>query len=376
MEYPGKNQRGNIMNKLIQSDLSKCVGCNLCVHVCPINEANITLIENGQLMVGVDNEKCIVCGACLAVCRQKSRDYDDDTERFIEDLMNGVAISVFCTPPVSADLPDWDRILTWLRRLGAKNIFDISFGADISAWAYIRWIRQNSPKTIIFQPCPAIVDYVLLHNPSLLPYLSPVHSPMMCAAIYIRRYQNTPHRFAAISPCIAKSSEFKETGNLVSYNVTFKKLEEYIARNDIPLPVEPGNYDHQQSGLGAVYSYTGGLKENVEFFLGQALRADKSEGQSLVYKVLDEFGKGDMENWPMVLDLINCPEGCRLGTGAVNGKTVSGVETAMENAGKAELSGMKRKYLEQMFADFDGSLRLTDFVRQYSPRPVAKKEAP
>jgi len=355
------------MRKLIKNDLSKCVGCNSCIRACPISEANIAFFENGQLKVRVDNEKCIACGACLAACQHKSRDYDDDTEIFIEDLRKGVAISVFCAPAARANLRDWDRTLAWLRRLGAKSIFDMSLGADVSTWAYIRWIQRTSPKTVISKPCPAIVDYILLHNPSLLPYLSPVHSPMMCMAIYMRRYQNIPDKLAAISPCIAKAHEFDETGNLVSYNVTFKKLEEYIIRKGISLPDEPGNYDHHQAGFRSVFLYPGGLKENVEFFLGKALRVDKSEGQSMVYKVLDEFGKENMENWPMVFDVLNCPEGCNLGTGTMHGQSVVKMGTTMENAGKGALSDRECEYFYQLLADFDGSLRLTDFLRQYDP---------
>ena len=368
-----KIEEENKMRKLIQNDLSKCVGCNRCIRFCPIDEANIVFIENDGLKVKVDNEKCIACGTCLATCQHESRTYIDDTEKFIEDLKKGEAISVFFAPAARANLRDWDRILTWLRKLGAGSIYDVSLGADICTWAYIRWIQKNNPRTVISQPCPAIVDYILLHNPSLLPYLSPIHSPMMCTAIYMRRYQNIPHKLAAISPCVAKSSEFEETGNLVSYNVTFKKLEEYIARNGISLPDEPGTYDHFQSGLGAVYSYPGGLKENVEFFLGKALRVDKSEGQSVVYKILDDFGRETPENWPAVFDVLNCSEGCNLGTGVRHDRSVFEMAKAMENARKAALAGREQEYFDQMFADFDRNLRLEDFTRHYYPSPVKKK---
>ena len=363
------------MRKLIQNDLSKCVGCNRCIRACPISEANIVFMEDGRMKVKIDNDKCIACGACLATCQHESRTYEDDTEKFIEDLRSGETISVFCAPAARANLRDWSRVLTWLRMLGAKNIFDVSLGADICTWAYIRWIQQNNPKTVISQPCPAIVDYILLHNPSLLPYLSPIHSPMMCTAIYMRRYKNISGKIAAISPCIAKASEFEETGNLVSYNVTFKKLEEYIVRNCIMLPPEQGYYDHPLSGLGSVYSYPGGLKENVEFFLGKALRVDKSEGQSVVYKALDEFGQESPEHWPVVFDVLNCPEGCNLGTGTLHhDRSVFEVGTAMEKARQESIAGREREYFDQMFADFDRDLKLSDFVRQYYPRPVLKRD--
>jgi len=358
------------MRKLIQNDLSKCSGCNCCIRACPIGEANIPFFDNGRLKVRVENEKCIVCGACLAACRNNSRFYEDDTERFIADLMKGEAISVLYATAARTNLRDWDKIQAWLKSLGAKNIFDVSLGSNIGTWAYIRWIQQNKPKTIISQPCPAVVDYIRFYNPSLMPYLSPVHSPVTCAAIYMRRYQNIPHKLAAISPCIAQANEFEETGRLVSYNVTFKRLEEYIARNNIILPDDPEWHDHDQSCSGSARPSPCGLKENVEFFLGKALRVDKSEGQSIVYKVLDAFGKESPENLPTVFDLSNCPEGCNFGMGTEHAPGAHKAGMAIGKEENRALVDGDREYFEQMFADFDGSLRITDFLRRYNSRPA------
>jgi len=47
----------------------------------------------------------------------------------------------------------------------------------------------------------------------------------------------------------------------------------------------------------------------------------------------------------------------------------------MEKARLEALEGREREYFDQMFADFDSNLRLADFTRQYSPRPVIKREA-
>jgi iron only hydrogenase large subunit-like protein len=362
------------MRHLIQNDLSKCVGCNRCIRVCPVDEASCVFIDGNQVRVKIDNSKCIACGACLSACQHEARYYEDDTARFFEDLKKGASISVLCAPAARANLQDWDRVLTWLRKLGVKTIFDVSMGADICTWAYIRWIQKNKPKTVISQPCPAIVDYILLHNPSLLPYLSPIHSPMLCTAIYMRRYQGIHDKIAAISPCIAKANEFEETGGIVSYNVTFKNLENYLIDNKISLPREKSDYDHPLSGLGSVYSYPGGLKENVEFFLGKSLRVDKSEGQSVVYKSLDTFGNEHEENWPAVFDVLNCSEGCNLGTGTQHVRSVLEIGMAMDRARKKSLEGRKQEYSNQMLEDFDQNLKLEDFIRSYYSRPVRKKE--
>ena len=46
------------MRNIIANDVEKCVGCNRCVRVCPVDEANITRERNGVINVEIDNMKC------------------------------------------------------------------------------------------------------------------------------------------------------------------------------------------------------------------------------------------------------------------------------------------------------------------------------
>ena len=358
------------MRKLIMNDLDKCVGCNRCIRVCPVEEANVAYVEGGATKVRVDNSKCIVCGSCISTCHHQSRSYVDDTDHFFEDLRQGVPISLFCAPASRANLPHWDQVLSLLRQMGVQHIYDVSLGADICTWAYIRYIQKYNPASVISQPCPAIVNYILMHHNELLPNLAPVHSPMLCTAIYMRKYQGITDKIAALSPCIAKANEFEETGNLVSYNITFVKLEEYINRRNLTLPLEGSGYDHIESALGSIYSMPGGLKENVEFMLGKALRIDKSEGQGVVYKALDAFAREKEANRPAVFDVLNCPEGCNLGTGCHHNRTVFEVNSSMDAARHNAVEGRNRQYFEELYQLYDNTLNLDDFIRHYTPRTV------
>lgn len=77
--------------------------------------------------------------------------------------------------------------LQWIRNQGVKKIYDVGFGADICTWAHLRYLQMHPNAKVISQPCAAVVNYVLRHKPELIPHLSPIHSPMMCLAIYIRK---------------------------------------------------------------------------------------------------------------------------------------------------------------------------------------------
>jgi len=360
------------MRELITNDTSICVGCTRCQRVCPIEGANVAYGEGGTIKVKIDGKRCIACGSCIEACHHGSRGFVDDTERFLADLQRGTPISMFAAPANRANGEKMGgRMLAWLRQKGVKKIYDVSLGADICTWAHIRHIQKEKPPSLITQPCPAIVNYVTMHRHELLPYLSPVHSPMLCTAVYMKKYDGVGDRIAALSPCIAKSHEFEATG-MVDYNVTLKKLYEHVEKNRIALPMQESGFDHGESSLGRLYSMPGGLKENVELHLGKALRIDKSEGQRVVYRDLDEFAAQKGKDLPAIFDVLNCPEGCNMGTGCARERNKFEVNAIMDEARQDVLRGREKADFDKLYGEFDQKLRLGDFIRKYTLKNVSK----
>jgi iron only hydrogenase large subunit-like protein len=230
---------------------------------------------------------------------------------------------------------------------------------------------MENPVTLITQPCPAIVDYILKHNHGLVPYLSPVHSPMLCTAILMKRYEGIHDEIAALSPCIAKTYEFDAT-HFVKYNVTLKKLYEYIKSNNITLPKQESGFDHTESSMGCLYSMPGGLKENVEFYLGKQLRIDQAEGTDVVYNALKQFVKQQGRDLPAIFDVLNCPEGCNIGTGCTHERNRFEVSAIMDNNRKKQIKGYDRAECERLYKKYDDMLRLDDFIRNYTPKHIQK----
>ncbi|MDR2727977.1 MAG: methyl-accepting chemotaxis protein [Chitinispirillales bacterium] len=360
------------MRDIIQNIPEKCVGCNRCVRVCPVKEATITREINDKIAIEVDHKQCIACGACITACHHGSRFYEDDTERFFSDLKRGVQISLFAAPAVKTNFGEWGRVLTWLRQIGVQSIYDVSLGADICTWGHIRYIKKNGPNPIISQPCPAIVNYILMHRNELLKYLSPVQSPMLCTAVYMRKYEGVTAKIAALSPCIAKTHEFEAT-KLVEYNITIKNFYEYIERHGVRLPQKESGFDHYAAGLGSLYPMPGGLKECVEHYIGKSLRVDKSEGQSAVYKALDLYAKKSGSKLPVLFDVLNCAEGCNMGTGCSHKEhDMFDMNTMMDNSRQDSISETGVRYLDELFERFDAQLNLNDFIRVYNPIPTRK----
>lgn len=161
----------------------QCVGCNKCIRECPSLLANIA--KDG--CIAVDVEKCIQCGACFEACRHQARDYEDDTDVFLNDLKHGKSFSVIVAPAFVANYPDsYKKIFGYLKSLGVNHIYSVSYGADITTWAYIKYILETGKYGLISQPCPAIVNYVETYEPELISSLVPIHSPMMATAVYVK----------------------------------------------------------------------------------------------------------------------------------------------------------------------------------------------
>jgi len=328
--------------------------------------ANITYQdEDGNIKVDIDRDKCIACGWCISACKHEARYFDDDTERFFNDLRSGKPISLMTAPAIRTNIPEYKKLFTWLKQLGVKNIYDVSLGADICIWGHVKYVERNMPLPIITQPCPAIVTYLEMYRQDLLPRLSPVHGPMGCASIYMRKYQGITDSIAAISPCLAKKNEFVDTG-ISDYNITFEKLVEYLETNNINLPDEETQFDHEECGLGSLFPMPGGLKENIEYFTGKKLHIAKAEGFE-VYEKLNEYANTSVEFLPDIYDVLNCTEGCNIGPAALHKKNVFEIDKTMEIRRKKATDKRKKGFYEEVYKKYDDKFDLSDFLRVYQP---------
>jgi len=310
-------------NGLIYTDSKNCIGCNNCIRECPTLEANIGVMDdNGVCKIHLDDKECILCGTCLDTCTHNVRRFVDDCEKFFNDLKWNEKISVLIAPAFLLNYPnEYKSILGYLKSFGVRDFYSVSFGADITTWAYLNYIQRNNAFGKISQPCPAIVSHIERHQPELIDSLMPVQSPMMCSAIYLRKYLGITDRLAFISPCIAKKTEMESERGLgiFDYNVTFKNLMQYIRDKDVNLNEYPELDDQIDYGLGSLFPMPGGLRENVEFFLGEDALVVQAEGELHVYDYLRNF-KDRQSTWrnmgitPTLVDVLNCVRGCNYGT--------------------------------------------------------------
>lgn len=316
---------------------------------------------------------------------------------FFTALEAGKKISVILAPAFLANYPhEYKKVLGYLKEKGVNHIYSVSFGADITTWGYLKYITEHQFLGGISQPCPAVVNYVEKYIPELLPKMMPIHSPMMCMAIYIKKYLKCDDELAFISPCIAKKTEITDPNcyGYVKYNVTFKKLFETIGNKYQGCKEYE---DELEYGMGALYPMPGGLRENVEHFLGKEQVVRQVEGEEEAYRYLHEYLERIRTNrrQPFMVDILNCSKGCIYGTATEPERNTDDVMLTlsdMRNRASDRTETKKGLFwkkgkngspwddsvpenerlanLMKAFADLD----INDFVRKYTNKNVVIKE--
>ena len=304
------------LSPVIHVDEEKCVNCHKCISVCPVK----ICIDGSGEKVTINHNLCIGCGQCIPACTHKARAGLDDSEAFWKALKHKEKLVVIVAPALAAHYPQTLlRLNGYLEHLGVSACFDVSFGAELTVKSYLEHIKENNPPTVISQPCPAVVTYIQIYQPELLPYLAPADSPMVHTIKMIKEFfpEFRSHKVAVLSPCIAKRREFDETG-LGDFNVTIENLNLKLKKEGVLLENFPEvDFRNPPAERAVLFSTPGGLKATVEREIKEgSVSIKKIEGHTSVYPYLKDLPSMLLQKAnPLLVDCLNCEKGCNGGTG-------------------------------------------------------------
>jgi len=309
------------LTPVIRIEEEKCVNCYACISGCPVKFC----MDGSKDKVTINTDLCIGCGNCITVCHHGARHLVDDTASFFSDLKRGDKFIAVVAPAVASVFPGKHlNINGYLKSIGVEAFFDVSLGAELTVISYLNYIKKKTPRVVIAQPCPAIVTFIEIYHPELLPHLAPADSPMLHTIKFIREYypQYKDHKVLVISPCIAKRREFDETRR-GDYNVTMVALKKYLEENNINLSSYSAvEYTGLLAERAVQFSSPGGLLDTAERFMpGIRRNTRKIEGWPNIYPYLTEIAgllnDKDVE-FPLLIDCLNCEKGCNGGSGTGN----------------------------------------------------------
>jgi len=327
------------------------------------------------LGIQIDHNQCISCGNCISHCVPHVRRYKDDSDGFFLALQQGIQpISVVFSPDFNLTYPNaYKNVLGYLKSLGVKNFYSAGFGADINTWGYLNYIKSNDTAGHISSSCPTIVNQIEKHLPEYLPKLVPIQNPMMCTAIYIKKYLGLEGDIAFIGSCIGQKTEIEHSNGLVKYNVTLKNLMQHIESMKINLDDFPQVDSALTYGMGAMVPMPGGQRENIQYYLGHEAMIAQIDGVSKMHDYLKSLNED--ETAPQLIDVLGCHGGCCHSAGVnpnhINQNNIDYQAFLIQKQNQNQATPSQR--LAQLNENFK-HLNLDDFKRTYEANKNTVKE--
>lgn len=351
---------------------AKCRRCYTCIRNCP---AKAIRVVEGQAQVMAD--RCIACGNCVRVCAQHAKEVESGIETVEELLSNGDQVVACLAPsfPAAFYSASPGQLVAALKKLGFTQVMEVAFGAELVSRQYAELLERDGSRRIISTPCPALIEYVEKYEPSLIPHLARIVSPMIALGRVIKH--NSPDsKVVFIGPCVAKKAEIKDenVAGVVEAVLTYGELRNMLASRDVhigELDEEP--FDGPFPGVGRVFPVSGGLLKTA------ARRADILENEILVtegkencMQVLRELAEGTLE--AKFLDLLFC-EGCIDGPIMESDLSVFARKEIVANFAKRRLEDQDPQAVERALEECAGIDLSRGFTDHGIVAPVPTEEA-
>lgn len=235
-----------------------------CKKVCPVDA--ITYDEYG--ICKIDEKKCIQCGACIHSCPFGAI----GTKTFMVDLIRlilaGKKVVAMVAPATEGQFGPDITMASWktaLKKTGFADMVEVGLGGDMTAAAEAEeWAQAyKEGKKMTTSCCPAFVNMIKQHYPTLLENMSTTVSPMCGVSRWLK--QQDPETVTVfIGPCIAKKSESLDlniTGN-ADYVLTYGEIRAMMKAKGVELEPEENSYQ-ESSVFGKRFGNGGGVTSAV-----------------------------------------------------------------------------------------------------------------
>jgi len=355
----------NSLTPVVGVDPDLCVNCHACIEACPVKFCNNA---SNTDHISINSDLCIGCGACIEACTHEARYGIDDFDEFLRDIKSGTQMFAVVAPAVAANFPnEFLNLNGWLKSLGVKGCFDVSFGAELTVKSYLEHVKANNPKCVVAQPCPALVSFIEIYQPELIPHLAPADSPMLHTAKMVKQFypEFSNCKSVVISPCLAKRREFDETG-IGDYNVTMAGITAYLESTGTLLSrFSAHEYDNPPAERAVLFSTPGGLlRTAMREVPGIENVSRKIEGKELIYPYLKGLSNGIAKGEaPLLVDCLNCHLGCNAGPGTNNSeKGPDEIEGLVE---KRNLQMQKKYTGRSLLSKWKGKRQLKKNIENY-----------
>lgn len=290
----------------IVRDPNKCILCGDCVRTCAEVQGVGALdfaFRGSEMQVmpafnkGINDTECVGCGQCRVVCptaaitikKDEERVWDainDPKTRVVAQIAPAVRIAVGDSFGIPQGQNSMGKLVTALRRMGFDQVYDTSFGADLTVYEesaeLVERIKNNENLPLLTSCCPGWVKYCENNYPELKENISSCRSPQgMFSAVlkdYYREKEQENSQYektfvVSIMPCTAKKAEILRddyhTDGVQDTDASITTAE--VARMIRKAAIRFADLEEQAvdmpfgivSGGGVIFGVTGGVTEAV-----------------------------------------------------------------------------------------------------------------
>ncbi len=276
-------------------DQTKCIGCENCVNVCPVNY--LSLDKEARVTPSSDkNKNCTNCGQCILHCPVGAIEGVGEFEELATLFSNAkgkIMVAQFAPAIRTSIGEEFDmkpgeivtgKIVSGLKKLGFDYVFDTATGADFTtseeAVELVERIKNKERLPAMSSCCPAWVVFLEFNYPEFVNNLCTSRSPQTMLGGIIKNYwakqKNIDQKniyVVSIMPCVAKKFEIQreelkiEGIPPVDCVLTTRELARLFKDKGIDLKtIEEKEADDPfgfPSGAGVIYGTSGGVFESA-----------------------------------------------------------------------------------------------------------------
>ena len=296
---------------------AECQDCFKCVRHCPVKAIRVQGAHASVLP-----ELCIACGGCVRVCPVHAKKVRDDAGR-VRQLLKERPGKVYVSLA-----PSWvnefkglapAKMIAALRKLGFAGVSETALGAQIVTEKTAAILRESAGGLMISSACPVAVDFIRKYHPELSDCVSPVLSPALAHAKFLKEKFGNGISVVFIGPCIAKKNEADRHPDAVAMAILFSRLRQWFKSENIePFSLSPGEDDvfaPFASNEGALYPIEGGMLETIEKYPESGkTHFIAVSGIDAIHQMLDGLDVRRITE-PVFLETLACTGGCVHGPG-------------------------------------------------------------
>jgi iron-only hydrogenase group A len=357
-------------------DQTKCIGCENCIDVCPVNF--LSLDKNKRISLSLDEKKnCTNCGQCILHCPvgaiEGAGEFEELTSLFTKTKSKVMVVQF--APAVRTSIGEefgmkpgeiaTGKLVAGLKKLGFNYVFDTATGADFTTMEesdeLVERIQKKERLPAMSSCCPAWVVFLEFNYPEFISNLCTSRSPQTMLGGIIKNYWAKTKNIdpknvyvVSVMPCVAKKFEIQreelKIDDLVPVDCVLTTRE--LARLFKSKGIDLNNIKEEEaddplgfpSGAGVIYGTSGGVFESAfrtayfkmtgkelpqdavkeirgieglkikEIKVGNiSLKVCVANGLQNTKKVLEEL-KGNPQKYDAI-EVMACPGGCVGGGG-------------------------------------------------------------